>query len=221
MNYITEKDFDIVLMTQTWLKPDKDDAWKSASCVNRNGYTLECCDRLLNKGGSIGIIYKSNLKVKTLDSGLGKTFEFAVWQINLKNEKPVQLVGISHAPPSELYKHIIMTFTDEFLEKYVEFGVKYYNMLIVGDFNIHVEDVTNGDAEQFIDMCKAIGLDQHVNFATHHNEHTLDLVLTELNSAIQMRKIKPGEYISDHFLVDFIINYEKEISELKSIEFKN
>ena len=25
-NYITEKDFDIVLMTETWLKPDKEDA---------------------------------------------------------------------------------------------------------------------------------------------------------------------------------------------------
>ena len=54
MNYITEKDFDIVLMTEMWLKPDKDDAWKSASCLNRNnGFTLECCDRLFNKGGGI------------------------------------------------------------------------------------------------------------------------------------------------------------------------
>ena len=49
-------------MTETWLKPDKDDAWKSTSCLNRNGYTLECCGRLVNKGGSIGLIYKSNLK---------------------------------------------------------------------------------------------------------------------------------------------------------------
>ena len=112
-------------------------------------------------------------------------------------------------------------FTDEFLEKYAEFGAKYNNMLIVGDFNIHVEDVTNSDAEQFIDMCKAIGLDQHVHFPTHHQRHTLDLVLTELNSAIQVSKIKQGEYISDHCMVDFIINYEKEISEINSIEFKN
>ena len=82
VNYITEKDYDIVLMTEMWLKPDKDDAWKSASCLNRNGYTLECCDRLVNKGGGIGLIYKCNLKVKILDSGMGKTFEFLVWQIN-------------------------------------------------------------------------------------------------------------------------------------------
>ena len=40
VNYITEKDFDIVQKTETWLKPDKDDAWKTASCLNRNGYTL-------------------------------------------------------------------------------------------------------------------------------------------------------------------------------------
>ena len=96
----------------------------------------------------------------------------------------MQLVGIYHASPSELHKHTITTFTDEFLEKYAEFGAKYNNMLIVGDFNIHVEHVTNGDAEQFIDMCKAIGLDQHVNFMIHHHGYTLDIVITELNSVI-------------------------------------
>ena len=144
-----------------------------------------------------------------LDSGMGKTFEFAVLKINLKTEKPVQLVGIYHPPPSELHKHTITSFTNEFLGKYAEFCVKYNNMLIVDDFNVHVEDVTNGDAEHYIGMCKAIGLDQHVNFATHHQGHTLDLILTELNSAIQVSNIKQGEYISDHCLIDFIINYEK------------
>ena len=133
----------------------------------------------------------------------------------------MQLVGIYHVPPSELHKQTITTFTDEFQEKYAEFGAKYNNMLIIGDSNIHVEDVTTGDAEQFINMCKAMRLDQHVNFVTHHHGHTVDLVLTELNSAIQVSNIKPGEYISDHCLVDFIINYENKISEINNIEFKN
>ena len=83
------------------------------------------------KGGGIGLIYKSNLKVKILDSGMGKTFENVVWQINLKNEKPVQLVGIYHPSPSKLHKHIITAFTNEFLGKYAEFGVKYNNIMMV------------------------------------------------------------------------------------------
>ena len=45
---------------------------------------------------------------------MGKTFEFMVWQINLKNEKPVHLVGIYHLPLSELHKHTMTAFTDEF-----------------------------------------------------------------------------------------------------------
>ena len=71
-------------------------------------------------------------------------------------------------------------------------SVKYSNMLIVGDFNIHVEDVTNGDTEKFINMCKVIGLDQYVNFATHYQWHKLDLVLTEMNFTIQVSYIKQG-----------------------------
>ena len=39
--------------------------------------------------------------------------------------------------------------------------------------------------------------------------------------SIQVSDIKQGEYISDHCLVDFIINYEKEMLEIDSIEFKN
>ena len=104
----------------------------------------------------------------------------------------MQLVCIYHLPPLELHKHTITTSTDEFLLKYAEFGVKYNNMLGVGNFNIHAEDVAIGGAEQFIDMCKAIGLDQQINFMTHHHGHTLDLVLTEPNSAIQVSNIKPG-----------------------------
>ena len=99
-------------------------------------------------------------------------------------------MGIYHLPPPELHKHTITVFTDEFLEKYAELGMKYDNMLVVDDFNIHVEDVTSGDTEQFIDICKAIGLYQHVNFVTCHQGHTMDLVLTELNSAIQVSYIK-------------------------------
>ena len=52
----------------------------------------------------------------------------------------------------------------------------------MGDFNIHLDDLNNPDAKQFNNVCMAIGLKKVVNFATHVQDHTLDLVLHESNS---------------------------------------
>ena len=41
------------------------------------------------------------------------------------------------------------------------------NIMIVGDFNIHVNETENNDIISFNDTLEALGLDQHVAFPTH------------------------------------------------------
>ena len=57
-------------------------------------------------------------------------------------------------------------FIDEFLELYIEIGVKYNNLIISGDFNIDYLNDKN-DSNQFKDSIEAIGLNQLVSFPTH------------------------------------------------------
>ena len=90
----------------------------------------------------------------------------------------------------------------------MELGSTYTNLVIMGDFNIHVDDLDNSDAEQFNDVCVAIGLEQVVNFGTYIQGHTLNLVLHESNSSIKIRKIQPGMYLLDHCFVEMEINIE-------------
>ena len=50
-------------------------------------------------------------------------------------------------------------------------------LLVLGDFNIHV-DVPNGiDAVKFLDLLESLGLEQHVTEPTHIFGHR-DLVIT-------------------------------------------
>ena len=51
-------------------------------------------------------------------------------------------------------------------------------LLIVRDFNIHV-DSSNNESKDFLDILNANGLTQHV---THQKGHTLDLVITREQS---------------------------------------
>ena len=52
------------------------------------------------------------------------------------------------------------------------------NLLIVGDFNIHVDNRDSTFAEDFSSILVSHDLVQHVNEATHVDNHTLDLVIS-------------------------------------------
>ena len=54
-------------------------------------------------------------------------------------------------------------------------------LLIVGDFNIHV-DSSNNESHSFLDILNANGLIQHVKLYTHQKGHLLDLVITREQS---------------------------------------
>lgn len=51
-------------------------------------------------------------------------------------------------------------------------------LVIVGDFNFHMEDTSRADVQKFLEILESFGLSQRVNGATHQKGHTLDLVIT-------------------------------------------
>ena len=100
LNYALENKFDAIIITVTWLK-DNNDIWKSTTCLNWNGYHLLCSDRPeMKQGGGIGLMFKSNLKVKTLEEGCRNTFDYSVWQIRLKDkdqrDQTFEIVAVYH-----------------------------------------------------------------------------------------------------------------------------
>ena len=55
---------------------------------------------------------------------------------------------------------------------------RHKRLLIVGDFNIHVDNSNDTTARQFVDLLDSFNLVQHVSEKTHANGHTLDLVVS-------------------------------------------
>ena len=113
-------------------------------------------------------------------------------------------------------------FIVEFLEFLVHFIPKYQNFIITGDFNLHIDNSNDLYGNILKDNIKALGLDQHVNFPTHHSGHTLDLVITEHhNMSSQIVQCESGKFLSDHCAVVCVLNIKKEdiISETKT--FRN
>ena len=71
------------------------------------------------------------------------------------------------------------------------------------NFNIHVNE-SDENADNFMDIITALGL-EHVYFPTHKAGNTLDLVMTELGSKLEVTKCSPGPFWSDHCAADFVV----------------
>lgn len=55
-------------------------------------------------------------------------------------------------------------------------------VLIMGDFNFHIDDLTNFYAREFLNLLDTFNMSQHVNEPTHQSGHTLDLLITRQGS---------------------------------------
>ncbi len=74
-------------------------------------------------------------------------------------------------------------------------------VLIVGDFNIHVDNEKDALGSAFLDILNSIGVRQHVSGPTHCRNHTLDLIPSHGIYINGVEVLQQSDDISDHYLV--------------------
>ena len=103
-------------------------------------------------------------------------------------------------------------------------------LLLTGDFNIKINDETNHDTAKFLDFLESFGLVNHIHFETHHQENTLDLVISSEQYHLVHNPTK-GHLFSDHNFVYYnlptnsksqnnskLVNYQK-VKAIDPIDF--
>ena len=82
-------------------------------------------------------------------------------------------------------------------------------LVIVGDFNIHVDNPNDSEASDFNSLLSSFGLVlQRIDFPTHRNGHTLDLVISK-QCETSLTGIGFELMLSDHAIVKFTISLMK------------
>lgn len=71
-------------------------------------------------------------------------------------------------------------------------------LLITGDFNIHVDIGDDPDFLRLFDLLESLGLRQHASQPTHVHGHSLDLIITRYSHQIVQDSPKTDRSISDH-----------------------
>ncbi len=92
-------------------------------------------------------------------------------------------------------------FIKEFVDFLSEFVLAADKVLIVGDFNIHVENEKDALGSAFLDILNSIRVRQHVSGPTHCWNHTLDLILSHGIDVNGVDILQQNDDISDHYLV--------------------
>ena len=102
-------------------------------------------------------------------------------------------------------------------------------LLIPGNYNIHIDVAGDSDANTLSDFFESVGLQQHVEKHTHVQGHTLDLVISRRSDNIIEDSPRVDRFLSDHGTALFSLKsikpslLEKTISyrKLKSIDLNS
>ena len=141
--------------------------------------------------------------------------ESAVWRVT-SLQMSLHIVGV-YRPPDKS----IPDFLDFFTEYIADLIAEHENIVLVGDFNIHINDEDNPNAVIFLDTMTALGLHQHANGPMHCSGNCLDLVFTEELSRMKVKKCLISDYLLDHAVVLCELTIPKQDQIRKWIKYRN
>ena len=149
---------DICAITETWLKAEREEPVHN---IAPPGYNLISHPRMDGHiGEGIALLYKSSLNVTKINS-LNNLITMECSTLTFKNDHTnLTLLVIYKQPTSST-----ITFFEE-LATILEEGITSMksNIMIIGYFNIHMENIANPDTITFNHFLDSFNFQNHVNF---------------------------------------------------------
>ena len=180
LNFLTDIHSDIVCLQETWL--NKHD--KSILAEIKNDYNFEILKAFRHtktNGGGLLVLYKSNMKAKKIllkDHIKFITFELLMCELTCFKCDKFIIVNIYRLPYSSKHKVTPKMFLEEFeilVESLISTSSKF---VLVGDFNLHVNNPADYYVSEFLQLLSTYNLTQLTKQPTHVKGNCLDLVIT-------------------------------------------
>lgn len=195
--------FDILCLTETWLKTDS-----NCSLYSIPGYKLVHSPRR-GRGGGVGAYLKTGLRVKRLEQPDGELEQ--MW-IAVKFERYNAVFGIVYRPESVSIGLAI----DCLQNPLAQYLLEYDFLFLLGDLNINC---ISSDGNTFIPSClrvlnESYNLHQVIDKATRITSTSstlIDVIFTRTNLKPLMIEVSHNDDLSDHGLISakFAIEHSK------------
>ena len=151
--------------------------------------------------------------------GNQKTFQYAVWKVKTHGSS-VTCIAIYRPPYLLTNQETVTKFMDKFTVWVASILSSFSNMIVLGDFNIHINGENDNEAGIFVDIMIALGFKQHGSFPTHRTGNILDLVFTETCNSTEVKSCRPGPILSDHTAVEIVVTQSTQYIQRKLIKYR-
>ena len=148
-----------------------------------------------------------------------KTSQYAVWKVETHGNS-VTCIAIYRPPYSATNQETVTKFMDKFTVWLASISSSFSNMMLLGDFNIHINDENDNEAGIFMDTMIALCFKQHVSFPIHRACNILDLVFTETCNSIEVKSCRQGPILSDHIVVEIVVTQSTQCIQRKLIKYR-
>ena len=213
---ILDNSLDLIAVTETWLT-DEDYITPGEMCPLK--YDIIHTPRQAGKGGGVALVHNEHLHITQCNTR-DNFHSFELVEATLvSNSETFRIIVIYRPPPSQSNNLKISQFKEEFPTLLESLVIQNEQLLIMGDFNIHVEDTNDSLASFLQDTLTSFGIKQHVGCATHNKSHTLDLVMTRSEEHITEVHVTDPQ-LSDHYLVSFRLHTELVKYRKKKVQYR-
>ena len=161
VDFVLQNNLDLVAISETWFKPD--DNLVPHECTPA-GYSLHHIPRPKKTGGGVALLFRSSLSVSIKNDNIDYlTFESLHAEITC-NSRSVRLVNKNRPERDVDGKHVnFSSFLQEFEKLIVNYLLHPSDIILTGDFNIHMDNTSNTYANQFKDLLSAHGIRKYLN----------------------------------------------------------
>ena len=148
------------------------------------------------RGGGVAIIFRKDLKMSLLNINISSPISFEYVAGTLKGNSNIRIITI-YRPPSVSFS----IFIDEFQEFVLALQDSSTPWLIIGDFNIRINETTNHNTVSFVSVlfennCRLIAPVQ----ASHQGGNTLDFAVASDNfPQCEPPAVDVSVTVSDHY----------------------
>ena len=199
--YVNLKKPSIIVITETWAKPDFPDGFYTIS-----GYKLIRADRLDKRGGGVMAYVTEDIDSSQISLNFCNEFEQLSFTLKCGNDTCLAFLCL-YRPPN------ITSTGDLQLVELIEAFLKnnYHYNVIVGDFNMPSVDWKLFTGSQkyscFLNCCTKHYLKQNVRESTRPDSKSiLDLIFTTVGTNISSISVDETFGSSDHSILNFVLN---------------
>ena len=217
-DYAVDNNVDIFAMTETWLRDNENYNFSIAE-VCPTGYCFYHVPRKYSRGGGVGILIKKHIKVSKQTQRIFSSFEY-LDIVTTCSTGSTRIVIIYRPPLSKANQLNNALFFEEFCTLAEQLVVSPGNLLIVGDFNYQVDNISSLDTIKFNKILESFNLVQHVNGPTHKKGHTLDLIITRATDELVTSTDIRDPMLSDHSAVHCKLRLKKPPPERVKISYR-